>query len=402
MSKPIALLSFLSLLLLACGSEARIAAAPTQRPTTAATVPDSSAPTRGPSPTSDPTAPPTREPSPASEPTARPARTRTPAPTAAPKPSPTRARATSPPAPTATPKPDVTLYTGKEGGVNLRARPGEDAPVLLQLPAEAPVRSEGGLVQGPDGEPWRLVAYKGRRGYVLASLLSAKRPASASPRRAALVPVLEYHEIAEPASVLQVPLAEFRRQLDWLQANGYETVSLAQVYDAMEGKGALPPRPVLITFDDGRTSQLEAVRELNKRGMKATFFVMAGGTLLNEGQIRGILAQGHELGSHTMNHTNLKEAPEASLEEEVVDSKHRLEATYKAPVRFLSWPFGAYREEAVELMKRSGYRGAVGNGGAGPWDWSYTEERRWYQFRYIVDGTATHEEFVTIVKEASE
>ena len=397
MYRPTMLLMFLSLLLLACGSDARIAAAPRQHPTTAAAVADTAAPTRRPAPAPSPTVPPTREPTPVLEPTTRPAPTRTPEPTEAPKPSPTRARAT----PTPAPKPEVTLYTGKDGGVNLRARPGEDSPVLLQLPVEVPVRSEGELVQGPDGEPWRLVTYKGRRGYVLASLLSAKRPASASPKRAATVPVLEYHEIAEPASVLQVPLGEFRRQLDWLQANGYETVSLAQVYDAMEARGALPPRPVLITFDDGRTSQLEAVRELNKRGMKATFFVMAGGTHLKEGQIRRIVAQGHELGSHTMNHTNLKEAPEGSLEEEVVDSKRKLEATYKAPVRFLSWPFGAYSEEAVELMKRSGYRGAVGNGGAGPWDWSYTEERRWYQFRYIVDGTATHEEFVTIVTEAS-
>ncbi|MCS4532846.1 poly-beta-1,6-N-acetyl-D-glucosamine N-deacetylase PgaB [Neisseria montereyensis] len=41
---------------------------------------------------------------------------------------------------------------------------------------------------------------------------------------------------------------------NWLRDNGYTPVSFKQIEDARAGKGELPPKPVLLTFDDGYAS----------------------------------------------------------------------------------------------------------------------------------------------------
>ena len=118
---------------------------------------------------------------------------------------------------------------------------------------------------------------------VLALLLAASLaaavaapPAAAAPRPLA-IPVLEYHDVGYGVGTYQVTLPAFRQQLDWLQARGYTTVTLGQVYAYMFAGGRLPARPVVLTFDDARTSQWNAVRELNARGMRGVFFVMGAG-----------------------------------------------------------------------------------------------------------------------------
>jgi peptidoglycan/xylan/chitin deacetylase (PgdA/CDA1 family) len=80
--------------------------------------------------------------------------------------------------------------------------------------------------------------------------------------------VLAYHGIDDPAS--------FRRQLGYL-ARTMHPVSLDQVLQAMYGGRPLPPRAVLLTFDDGHRSLLEAgVPLLRERGFPGVAFVVPG------------------------------------------------------------------------------------------------------------------------------
>lgn len=55
----------------------------------------------------------------------------------------------------------------------------------------------------------------------------------------------------------------FRGHLTWLKRNGYETISLEIWIEYMEGKTAsLPPKPILLTFDDGTIENYEIVYPL--------------------------------------------------------------------------------------------------------------------------------------------
>lgn len=72
--------------------------------------------------------------------------------------------------------------------------------------------------------------------------------------------ILSYHDIRDQvaakgdADTYAVSTQNFAAHLDWLGAHGYHPVSLSQVIDASQGRATLPPRPVLLTFDDGLRS----------------------------------------------------------------------------------------------------------------------------------------------------
>ncbi|MGC8461066.1 MAG: polysaccharide deacetylase family protein [Candidatus Dormibacteria bacterium] len=102
------------------------------------------------------------------------------------------------------------------------------------------------------------------------------------------VPILMYHNIAPPPSPSWYPSAyayrldasltvspgQFAQEMDWFSANGFHAISLTRLVDAILYQLPLPPRPVVITFDDGRSGPWTyAVPTLQKYGMTATFFI---------------------------------------------------------------------------------------------------------------------------------
>jgi peptidoglycan/xylan/chitin deacetylase (PgdA/CDA1 family) len=74
---------------------------------------------------------------------------------------------------------------------------------------------------------------------------------------------------------------------------------LASTFGWPNGKRAA----VSLTFDDARTSQIDSgTTLLDKYGIKATFFVVPSNV---EGRLEGwkkVVANGHEIGNHTINH----------------------------------------------------------------------------------------------------
>ena len=96
------------------------------------------------------------------------------------------------------------------------------------------------------------------------------------------LPVLMYHHIAQEASNdMTVSPACFEEQIAALTEDGWHTVSIAQLIDYVDHGTPLPDKPVLITFDDGYTSNLElAAPILERYGQHAVIFVIG----LNAGQ----------------------------------------------------------------------------------------------------------------------
>ena len=85
--------------------------------------------------------------------------------------------------------------------------------------------------------------------------------ASASSQTDEKFTVLSFHEIADPGEALipeyAVTPTMFVRQIDWLKNNGYNFVSVDDILADREGHRDLPPKAVLITFDDGYRSMYE-------------------------------------------------------------------------------------------------------------------------------------------------
>ena len=93
------------------------------------------------------------------------------------------------------------------------------------------------------------------------------------------IPVLMYHSVAPELadwafSLLSLDPGVFEDQISTLSSAGYTGVTLAELYDYVSGKGRLPPRAVVLTFDDGYVdSWVFAFPILRKYGFRATVFV---------------------------------------------------------------------------------------------------------------------------------
>ncbi|MEN8467633.1 polysaccharide deacetylase family protein, partial [Enterobacter cloacae subsp. cloacae] len=69
--------------------------------------------------------------------------------------------------------------------------------------------------------------------------------------------VLAYHDVEDDAAdqrYLSVRTSALNEQISWLLHNGYHAISVQDILDAHEGKKALPPKAVLLSFDDGYSS----------------------------------------------------------------------------------------------------------------------------------------------------
>ncbi|MGD9737269.1 MAG: polysaccharide deacetylase family protein [Solirubrobacterales bacterium] len=179
------------------------------------------------------------------------------------------------------------------------------------------------------------------------------------------VPILEYHVLGEAPEgtaypELFVARPDFRHQLEWLDANGYEAVTLEQVQDAWYRGGTLPPKPVVISFDDGYRPQFTfALPQLRKHGWAGVLNLKAEGSDLYDSNVEAMLAAGWELAAHTIHHLDLTELGPEELEEEVAGSRAILRREYGAPVKNFCYPAGRFDQTVIEAVEAAGYAGAT-------------------------------------------
>ena len=96
-------------------------------------------------------------------------------------------------------------------------------------------------------------------------------------------PILMYHwfrpggaRSVSRSPQLEITPETFGRQLAALADDGYRTVSLGRAL-GLDGEDSLPPRPIVITFDDGTLDFWEHAKPaLDRYGFSATLFVVTG------------------------------------------------------------------------------------------------------------------------------
>jgi hypothetical protein len=179
------------------------------------------------------------------------------------------------------------------------------------------------------------------------------------------VPILEYHVLgAAPAGTtypeLFVGRADFSRQMDWLDANGYQAVTLEQVEKAWYEGGTLPAKPVVLSFDDGYRPQFTfALPELRRHGWPGVLNLKAEGSDLYTSNVEAMLAAGWELAAHTIHHLDLTTLDAAQLKEEVAGSRAILRREYGVPADNFCYPAGRYDDTVIAAVKAAGYVGAT-------------------------------------------
>jgi peptidoglycan/xylan/chitin deacetylase (PgdA/CDA1 family) len=181
------------------------------------------------------------------------------------------------------------------------------------------------------------------------------------------VPILMYHVIANPPSSAQLPElfvdpGTFTAQMEWLKRQGYVAVSLNQVYDAWFKGGALPERPVVLSFDDGyRGDYVYARPTLRRLRWPGDLNLLVGnvGSELSDQMVERMINDGWELDAHTISHLDLTRMSGAQLTREVTGSREILKGRFHQPVNFFCYPAGKFNATTIGAVRDAGYLGAT-------------------------------------------
>lgn len=209
--------------------------------------------------------------------------------------------------------------------------------------------------------------------------------------------VLCYHRFlrhtnpdAEPSqSEYQMPLDEFKWQMQYLKDNGFHPVSEDELMGYWFQGKPLPLKPVLITFDDGfRTIYRDAFPVLKAHGYPSILFlytkfieygeaalkrraddtkkhkVNLGTEALEDDDILSMQPSDMVVESHTAHHLNLGKENEKKdvaefqklLNYEITEPLSFIETRFKHKPEWLAYPYGVYDPAILKAVHETGYK----------------------------------------------
>jgi peptidoglycan/xylan/chitin deacetylase (PgdA/CDA1 family) len=187
-----------------------------------------------------------------------------------------------------------------------------------------------------------------------------------------------YHVIGErdeTATRFVVPLGAFERQMVWLARLRFNVMRLDEAVRRLLSGEPLPPRAVVLTFDDGaRDMRTLALPVLERHGFPATAFVVTqamGGAVswTERAGIAGRPIMSWEealeleplvsLQPHTRTHPSLPTLDDARLADEVGGSRADLEQRTGKRHEFFAYPYGHFDDRVAAAVASAGYTAAL-------------------------------------------
>ncbi len=196
------------------------------------------------------------------------------------------------------------------------------------------------------------------------------------------VPILMYHAVEDAPRPpkykhFYVLAGEFAGQMRMLERAGYTPITFSMLAAARVGAAPLPPKPVLLTFDDGYANLKTNVYPLMEQlGFAYTVFLVServGKTndwVTSEGYDPTPLLTWDDITAmqksrlisfeaHTATHPKLGSLSPADARRELAGSKDVLEQKLQAPMSVLCYPYGDVSDTVAALAAEAGYAQAV-------------------------------------------
>ncbi len=191
--------------------------------------------------------------------------------------------------------------------------------------------------------------------------------------RQARVPILMYHYLSDPPPGadryrrdLSVSPAQFEQHLAYLQAQGYQPITLYDLLYHLTQGAPLPEKPVILTFDDGYSDNYDnAFPLLQQYGFTAAFFVIT--EVANQGeagymswdQLRAMHAAGMDIECHARVHEYLPENDDARLVWQVLGCREAIESEIGQRPRFVAYPSGHFDDRVSAFFASDNYWGGI-------------------------------------------
>jgi peptidoglycan/xylan/chitin deacetylase (PgdA/CDA1 family) len=188
------------------------------------------------------------------------------------------------------------------------------------------------------------------------------------------VPVLAYHKFSKHTSDrMTVREDAFEEQMAFLKKNGYRVIRLDDLFEFLKRKRPLPPKSVVITFDDGWRSMYDIAYPILKRyGYPATLFIFTDlihptSVTLDWGKIREMSRNGIDVQCHSKTHRSLGkiengetlQAYVESIKSELVESAKVIKRQLGTDVKYLAYPFGDTNSLLIAMLGKLGFQGGL-------------------------------------------
>jgi peptidoglycan/xylan/chitin deacetylase (PgdA/CDA1 family) len=185
----------------------------------------------------------------------------------------------------------------------------------------------------------------------------------AEPGKTLTIPILMYHEVGDGPDCMWVSEQDFYQQMKYLHDNNYQTVTLSQAIELLNGHYDTTKK-VVLTFDDGYlTFYSYAWPILKEFNQQATIFIIGKmvekSDYLTWEQIKLLAANGIEIGGHTKTHPLLPTLDAAASREELIGGKQDIETQLGQNITTFCYPTGRYNDKVIQQVKEAGYIAAV-------------------------------------------
>lgn len=150
-----------------------------------------------------------------------------------------------------------------------------------------------------------------------------------------------------------------------LKENGYNVISLNELYQYYTEGTPIPKNSVVITFDDGyENNYVYAYPILKEFGYKATIFVIT--SKINEtgymttDQLKELDKNGVDIEAHTVTHPKLGLLPTEKQLYELKESKVALESMLGRDIKYVAYPYGEFNKDTIRIVSKLNYKLGVG------------------------------------------
>ena len=222
---------------------------------------------------------------------------------------------------------------------------------------------------------------------------------------ASRIAVLNYHFFYDEATEkgnqsIFISTKKFEEQLKYLKDNNYKTLTMKEFKAWMYGEIELPKRSVLITVDDGAQGTgfhngNKLIPLLEKYDAKATLFLITGWWDKSNYVSKNLEIESHTNDMHTegLCKNVTRGAKMLCLSDEEVLKDLKASVDILGTNTAFAFPFYAYSEKSIELLKKTGFKLAFIGGNV-----KATRNSNKYKIpRYPIQKSITLEQFINMI-----
>lgn len=214
------------------------------------------------------------------------------------------------------------------------------------------------------------------------------------------VPILIYHhiqDISDDASEAlrrwTVTPEQFAKHMKWIKEQGFNIMTMSRYNEILKHRSPPLSNPLVLTFDDGWKEHCTiAFPILEQYHYPATFFIttdsVGHSVFMDWKDLERMESAQMDIQSHSLTHPHLNRIPREEAYREISESKKALENHLHQKQVVFAYPFGAYSEKIIDMVKDAGYESATIVKGSNI-GYLYRADRTYTIGRIAVEGDMT-------------